>query len=91
MRREGHEVECVGPRGGEEADYPEVGAAAARRVAAGEFERGVLACGSGLGMAIVANKVPGIRAAACTNEYMAEMARRHNDANVLCVGGRGVG
>ncbi len=91
MRREGHEVECVGPEDEAEADYPDVGAAAARRVAAGEFERGVFVCGSGLGMAIVANKVQGIRAAACANEYMAEMARRHNDANVLCIGGRVVG
>jgi ribose 5-phosphate isomerase B len=69
-------------------DYPDFGAALARRVAAGEFERGILICGSGIGISIAANKIKGIRAALCHNAYTAEMARKHNDANVLAMGGR---
>ena len=54
----------------------------------GEAERGILCCGTGIGISIAANKVDGIRAAVCTNEFCAEMTRRHNDANILCMGGR---
>ncbi|MBM4036846.1 MAG: RpiB/LacA/LacB family sugar-phosphate isomerase [Planctomycetes bacterium] len=67
------------------ADHP---ALELRRVAARQADLGVLCCGTGIGMSISANKVPGIRAANCHNDYTAEMARRHNDANVLCMGGR---
>lgn len=88
---EGHDVENMCPKDTRPVDYPDAGAPAAARVAAGEFDKGLLVCGTGLGMAMAANKVPGIRAAACTNEYLAEMARRHNDANVLCLGGRVTG
>ena len=91
LRGGGHDVKRIGPEAGSQADYPDVGAEAARRVAKGEFDAGVFICGTGVGMSIVANKVPGVRAALCTSEYMAEMARRHNDANVLCLGARVVG
>lgn len=70
------------------SDYPEAAAKVARCVASGECERGVLLCGTGIGMSISANKVPGIRAAVCSDSYSCEYTRRHNDANVLCLGGR---
>lgn len=69
-------------------DYPDFGAAVARAVATGEVDRGVLICGSGIGVSIAANKIPGARAALCWNEETARLARQHNDANVLCFGGR---
>ena len=73
------------------ADYTQVSEAVARAVAAGRAERGVIVAGSGNGEAIVANKIGGIRATVCNDLYTAEMARRHNDANVLCVGQRACG
>jgi ribose 5-phosphate isomerase B len=87
----GCRVEDVGTYTSERCDYPDYAAAAARRVAAGEFERGVLVCGTGVGVSLAANKVRGIRAAVCESEYVAEMARRHNDANLLCLGARVIG
>lgn len=78
----------LGTNSNESVDYPDYGAALARRVAAGEFDRGILICGSGIGVSIAANKVKGIRAALCHNAYTAEMSRRHNDANVIAMGGR---
>ena len=69
-------------------DYPDFGAAVARAVASGEVDRGVLICGSGIGISIAANKVAGARAALCWNEETARLARQHNDANILCFGGR---
>jgi ribose 5-phosphate isomerase B len=84
-------VEDVGTHSAARCDYPDYAAAAARRVAAGRCARGVLVCGTGVGVSLAANKVRGIRAAPCSNEYVAEMARRHNDANVLCLGARVVG
>lgn len=78
----------LGTHGNDSVDYPDFGAALARKVAAGEFERGILICGSGIGISIAANKIKGIRAALCHNAYTAEMARKHNDANVIAMGGR---
>lgn len=78
----------LGTNNTESVDYPDFGAAVARRVAAKEFDLGILICGSGIGISIAANKIKGIRAALCHNAYTAEMARRHNDANVLAMGGR---
>jgi ribose 5-phosphate isomerase B len=78
----------LGTHSNDSVDYPDYGAALARRLAAGEFDRGILICGTGIGISIVANKVKGIRAALCHNAYTAEMARRHNDANILAMGGR---
>ncbi len=69
-------------------DYPDFGAAVAQAVVSGEVERGVLVCGSGIGVSITANKIPGARAALCWNEETARLAREHNDANVLCFGSR---
>ena len=69
-------------------DYPDVAARVAHEVATGRFERGILVCGSGLGMAIAANKVPGIRAVAVGDEALARLGREHNDANVLALGAR---
>lgn len=72
-------------------DYPEYGKAVANAVVSGECERGILICGTGIGISIAANKVKGIRAALCTDCFMAEATRLHNDANVLALGGRVVG
>jgi ribose 5-phosphate isomerase B len=83
----GHEVVDVGPASAGSVDYPRFAADAARLVADGEAERGVLACGSGVGVAIVANKVAGVRAVNAHDPAEAEMARRHNDANVVTLSG----
>jgi ribose 5-phosphate isomerase B len=77
-----------GTRSVESVDYPDIAEALARAVAAGEYERGILICGTGIGMAIVANKVPGIRAAPISDPATARLAREHNDANVLTLGAR---
>ncbi|WNG25716.1 ribose 5-phosphate isomerase B [Cystobacter fuscus] len=85
------EVDDVGPTSAESVDYPDYARLVSRAVAEGSATRGVLVCGTGMGMAIMANKHPGIRAALCTDEFVARMARAHNDANVLCLGQRVVG
>ena len=69
----------------ESVDYPDYAAKVGRAVAAGEFDRGILICGTGIGMAIAANKFPGVRAAPCSDEVTAEISRRHNNLNVLCL------
>ena len=69
-------------------DYAPIAAKAARGVAAGQADFGVLVCSTGIGISMAANKVKGIRAALCTNEFCAEMTRRHNNANILCMGGK---
>ena len=74
-----------GTNSGEACDYPDIGLAVAADVASGRADRGILLCGSGIGMSITANKVTGVRAALCHDELTAQMARRHNDANVLCL------
>jgi ribose 5-phosphate isomerase B len=83
----GVEVIDEGCNGQESVDYPDVAAAVARKVSKGEVDRGILICGTGLGMSIVANKFPGVRAAPCHDYVTAEMSRRHNDLNVLCLSG----
>jgi ribose 5-phosphate isomerase B len=85
------EVDDVGPTSAESVDYPDYARLVSRAVAESSDTRGVLVCGTGMGMAIMANKHPGIRAALCTDEFVARMARAHNDANVLCLGQRVVG
>ncbi len=82
----GHEVLDFGPSSADSCDYPDCIIPAAEAVAKGEAERGIVICGTGLGASIAANKVKGIRAARCASIYDAEMARRHNDANVLALG-----
>jgi ribose 5-phosphate isomerase B len=84
----GHEVIDEGTNSSDSVDYPDYALKVARRVAAGEAERGILVCGSGIGMAITANKVPGIRAANIGSEYEAQMSREHNNLNVLTLGAR---
>ena len=82
----GYEVADLGTHSAEPCDYPLIGFKVAQAVAGGKFNRGVLLCKSGVGIAIVANKVPGIRAAACHDLFDAERSRRHNDANILVLG-----
>ncbi len=84
----GHDVLDLGTDSGERVDYPEYAARVGRAVESGEAERGVLVCGSGIGMCMGANRFPGVRAAVLQNEYDAEMSRLHNDANVACFGAR---
>lgn len=84
----GIEVEDLGPFSTDLVDYPDFAEKVAARVAAGEVGFGVLVCGTGLGMAMAANKVPGVRAATCNDTLSAHFARHHNDANVLALGGR---
>ena len=91
LREKGVEYKDLGTYTEESCDYPEYGEAVARAVAGGECERGIAICGTGIGISIAANKVRGVRAAVCGDCYSAEMTRRHNDANVLCMGGRVVG
>jgi ribose 5-phosphate isomerase B len=90
-RAAGFDVEDLGPSPGESVDYPDFARSVAEAVGAGKARLGVLVCGTGIGMSIAANKVKGVRAAHCTSEYEARMARAHNDANVLCLGERVVG
>jgi ribose 5-phosphate isomerase B len=87
LRAKGHEVIDEGPATDESVDYPDFAALVASKVSSGEVDRGVLICGTGLGMAITANKFPRVRAAACVDEVTAELSRRHNDVNVLCLSG----
>lgn len=87
LKARGHEVIDDGPASDVSVDYPDFAALVAKKVSSGEVERGILICGTGIGMAISANKFPGVRAAACTDEVTAELSRRHNDLNVLCLSG----
>lgn len=84
----GHEVIDCGTDGPESVDYPDFATAVCEKVAGDEAERGVLLCGTGIGMSISANRNAGIRAATCASTEMARLSREHNDANVLCVGRR---
>lgn len=85
LKRLEHSVIDVGTDDTASVDYPDIAADVANRVAKGQADRGILICGSGLGMCIAANKVPGIRAASCHDDLTAEMSRRHNNLNVLCL------
>ena len=85
LQRLGHEIIDCGSHGEDAVDYPDIAAEVARRVSTGTADRGILLCCTGVGMAIAANKVPGVRAATCHDEVTAEMSRRHNDLNVLCL------
>ena len=92
LRRRGdHEVVDLGTHSTDSVDYPDVTVAVARAVQSGEADRGIVVCGSGVGAAIAANKVVGIRAALAHDHYSAHQAVEHDDANVLCLGGRVVG
>ena len=85
------ELEDLGTFNTDSVDYPDYGILLSRKVASGEFEKGVLVCGTGIGMSIVANKVHGVRAALVGDVYSARMSAEHNDANVLVIGGRVTG
>lgn len=91
LREAGYPFEDLGVEEARSVDYPVYAKELAMKVKSEEGSLGILICGTGLGMSMSANKVPGIRAAACSDVYSAGMARRHNDANVLCLGGRVLG
>jgi len=91
LQSEGYEVIDVGTNSLVSVDYPEFGFKAIERILNKEADRGILICGTGIGMSIIANRFPGIRAALCHEPFSAQMARRHNDANVLVLGGRMIG
>ena len=84
----GYEVKDFGTFTDESCDYPVYAKAVSEAVAKGDFEKGILVCGTGIGMSMAANKVKGIRAAVCTDPKSTEFTRRHNDANILCLGAR---
>lgn len=88
LRTLGHEVLDLGVHDADRVDYPDFGAAVGRSVAGAEADLGVCVCGSGIGIAMAANKVPGVRAAPVHDATSARLARQHNDANVLCLGER---
>ena len=90
LEREGHTILNCGVDAPKTADYPEYTRKVAETVLSGEAQRGIMVCGSGVGACVAANKIRGIRAALCHDEFTTRMAREHNDANVLCLGGRTV-
>lgn len=91
LERMGHTVIDCGCHGEEAVDYPDIAADVARHVSQASVDRGILLCCTGVGMAIAANKLPGVRAATCHDEVTAEMSRRHNDLNVLCLSAEMIG
>lgn len=91
LAKQGVEIEDVGTYTSDSCNYPDYAKALCTRIQSGEFERGILVCGTGIGMSIAANKHNGIRAACCSDTFSARMTRMHNDSNVLCLGGRVVG
>lgn len=82
---QGHEVHDLGPETADSVDYPDFAERVGRHVGPSDADRGILICGSGIGMSLAANKLPRVRAAVCWNPTVAEFSRRHNDANVLCL------
>ena len=91
MDENGIEYKDFGTYSTETVDYPDIAKPVAEAVAAGKYEKGILCCGTGIGISIAANKVKGIRAACCSDYFSAKYTRLHNDANILCMGGRVVG
>ncbi len=91
LAEKGHQAQDFGTHSGDSVDYPDFASQVARAVQKGDCDLGVLICGTGVGMSIVANKYRGIRAALCHTEFEARAARGHNDANVLCMGQRVTG
>lgn len=91
LRKKGVEFEDIGTYTTESCHYPEYAEKAARGVAQGRYEKGILVCGTGIGMSLAANKIPGIRCAVLSDCYSAEMCRAHNDANMIALGGRVIG
>lgn len=91
LAERGLEVSDAGTYTEESCDYPDIALKVCREITAGKAERGILVCGTGIGMSMAANKIKGIRAACCSDTFSAKFTRLHNDANVLCFGGRVVG
>lgn len=91
LKEKGYEVKDFGSDGMQKSEYPEYARRVCRSIKARECDKGLLFCGTGIGMSIAANKFKGIRAAACMESLGAELSRRHNDANVLCLGARMIG
>ena len=91
LRQSDYEVLDLGADGTESVDYPDYAEKVCNAIVQGTVKRGILVCGTGIGMAITANKFKGIYAAVCANEFMARMSRAHNNSNVLCLGGRVIG
>lgn len=87
----GYNVMDAGVHSRESSDYPNIAKKVAEAITNGEYSRGILICGSGIGMSIAANRYKGVRAALCHNLYLARMSRQHNDANILVMGGRVIG
>ncbi len=85
LERSGHQVSDFGCSAGSSCDYPDTAIPASQAVSRGEADAGILICGTGIGMSITANKIHGVRAALCHDELTAELSRKHNDANVLCL------
>lgn len=91
LRQQGLEATDFGTYSTASVDYPDIAREVGEKVVAGEFDRGILVCGTGIGISIAANKVPGVRAALCGDVYSAQMSREHNDANILALGERVLG
>ncbi|MBE6021032.1 MAG: ribose 5-phosphate isomerase B [Firmicutes bacterium] len=91
LEGKGYEIEDIGTYNKDSVDYPKYGRAAAEMVAAGKADKGILCCGTGIGISLAANKVKGIRCAVVSDTFSAKMSRAHNDANMLSLGGRVVG
>lgn len=91
LREDGYDVQDMGTFSLDSVDYPDIAREVAEAVAGGRYPRGILICGTGIGVSITANKIPGIRAAACSEPYSARMSREHNNANIVAMGARVVG
>lgn len=91
LKQQGIELIDVGTHNDQRCNYPEYGRAVAKEVISGRADKGIAICGTGVGISIAANKVPGIRAVVCSDAYSAAMSVRHNDANILCFGSRVIG
>lgn len=91
MAQQGHDILDVGTHTTEAVDYPDIAEAVATAIRNGQVDRGIILCGSGAGVAVAANKFPGIRAAVCHDAYTARQAVEHDDINVLCLGARVIG
>lgn len=89
--KEGIKYKDFGVAKGESCDYPDMAGTVSRSVASGEFEKGILVCGTGVGMSMTANKVSGIRAVCCSDYFSAKASRQHNNSNILCIGERVLG
>ncbi|MBY6198581.1 ribose 5-phosphate isomerase B [Vibrio hangzhouensis] len=91
LEQKGHQVIDLGAQSAERTDYPQYGKSVADSVISGQADRGILICGTGVGISLAANKVPGIRAVVCSDPYTAQLSREHNDTNILSFGSRVVG